>query len=395
MRRLTLAVTSALLMLPASALAASGSGVVLSVDSKHRTIEVVDTQHVVHAYQYRGRLPRLHAGSRISFRRSGSAVTHVKAGTRSSRTVSFLGRVVRSSTKGLVLRLADGKTLSFSSKQVRHTRVKPSQRHKRHARAAAAVRASAANVTITISGLQVGVVVLITETVDAHGNITITIAFPASSSVGGGQQASGVISEVDVDAFTLVTTDGSELRLHMSQDALANLNLQPCDNADVTYHQDAGMLIADSVNDTGSSNSADCGGDSQSQDAVGTITAVSADSVTVTTEDQGSMTFAVDSPDVTDGFVVGDVVDVSYLDNGDGTFSALDVEYIEQDSSGTVTAVSDGSLTITDDQTGQPETFVADPADGLFDGIAVGDHVDVNSHQSGGQLVVDSVEDQS
>ena len=75
------------------------------------------------------------------------------------------------------------------------------------------------------------------------------------------------------------------------------------------------------------------------------------------------MTFGVDSNDVTDGYQVGDVVDVTYADNGDGTYTADDVEWVEQDSTGTVTDVSDGSMTITDDQTGQPVTFVADPGD--------------------------------
>ena len=89
------------------------------------------------------------------------------------------------------------------------------------------------------------------------------------------------------------------------------------------------------------------------------------------------------------------LADVSYADNGDGTLDAGDVEYVEQDVSGTVTAVSDGSVTITPDGSDAPETFTADPGQGLFDGVAVGDQVDINYHQSGGQSVVDSVDDQS
>jgi hypothetical protein len=122
---------------------------------------------------------------------------------------------------------------------------------------------------------------------------------------------------------------------------------------------------------------------------------VSGDSITIDTQDNGSMTFAVDSSDITDGFQVGDVVDVTYTDNGDGTFDASDVEYVEQDSTGTVTAVSDGSMTFTDSDSGQPVTVTADPAAGVFDGIAVGDEVDVNYHQSGTQLVADEVDDGS
>lgn len=394
MKRLTLATISALLALPASALAASGSGVVLSLDAQHHAIEVVDSHHVVHAYHYRGRLPKLHAGSRISFQGSKTSIQAVKVAANGSRVVSFLGKVVRSSKNGLAVRLADGKTISFSSKQVRRTRPKPAQRHKKHGVRAAA-DASASSVTINISGLQAGVTVLVTETVDGQGNVSITIAFPGGSTLSTAQQASGTITEVDTDAFLLQTADGSVLRLHMATDALNNLNLQPCDSADVTYHQDAGMLIADTVGDNGTSSSPDCTGDSQSQDDVGTITAVSGDAITISTQDQGSMMFVVDSPDITDGFQVGDVVDVSYVDNGTGTLDAGDVEYVEQDASGTVTAVSDGSITIDPGDSGQPQTFTADPTQGLFDGVAVGDQVDINYHQSGSQQVLDRVDDQS
>jgi hypothetical protein len=393
MRRVTLGIVAAVLALPASAMAASGRGVVLSVDSRHKTVEVVDGSHVVHAYKFRGRLPRLHVGSEISFRRSGKAISAVKAGSASSRTVAFYGRVARSSRSGLVLRLADGKIVSFSSKQVRHQQPKPSQRHKRHAQVAL-MKVSLASLTINIQGLEPGVVVLITETADDHGNVTITIAFPPHSDpvAGGEQQASGTVTDVGDDTFVLSTDDGSDLRLHIAKAKLDQLGLQPCDTADITYHQDAGMLIADKVDPTGTSNSGDCSSNQDDHDAIGSITQVSGDQITISTQDQGSMTFAVDSADVTDGFQVGDVVDVTYTDTGSG-LDASDVEYVEQDSSGTVTAVSDGSLTITDDSTGQPVTFTADPSQGIFDGVALGDQVDVNYHQLGAQLLADSVDD--
>jgi hypothetical protein len=132
-------------------MAASGHGTVLSVDARHRTLEVVDSSHIVHAYKYQGRLPRLHAGSRISFQRGGKSVSHVKAGGGSSYTVAFYGRVARSGLSGLVLRLADGRTVRFSSKQVRHQRPKPAQRHKRQARFAL-IRSALASVTINFQG---------------------------------------------------------------------------------------------------------------------------------------------------------------------------------------------------------------------------------------------------
>ena len=58
---------------------------------------------------------------------------------------------------------------------------------------------------------------------------------------------------------------------------------------------------------------------------------------------------------------------------------ASDVEYVEQDATGTVTAASDGSLTITDDSTGHAVTFAAEPDSGTFDGVGVGDSVDVTT----------------
>ena len=49
---------------------------------------------------------------------------------------------------------------------------------------------------------------------------------------------------------------------------------------------------------------------------------------------------------------------------------------------GTVTAVSDGSVTITR-RLRPPQTFRADPTQALFDGVAVGEQVDINYRPSG------------
>jgi len=54
--------------------------------------------------------------------------------------------------------------------------------------------------------------------------------------------------------------------------------------------------------------------------------------------------------------------------------------------------VSDGSLTIGSGHGPRSETFVADPSQGMFDGISVGDGVDVIYHQSAGQMVADVVD---
>jgi hypothetical protein len=396
MKHYSLAVAAVALALPGSALAASPNGVVLSVDRAHHAIEVVDSGHVAHAYHYRGFLPKVHPGSHITFNRSGRTISHVTIDSNLSRTVAFYGRVVRSSRSGLVLRLADGTKLKLSSKQVSPTRHKPGKRQKphKHLMHAADLQVSAGGITIDIQGLQPGVTILVNETIDQAGNSTITITLPPPSAPGvyGQHQTSGIVTEVATDAFMVQTPDGSDLRLHIAQGDLANLNLQTCDTVDVIYHQDANILVADNVHSTGTSPSGDC---TSGRDATGTITDVSGMSLTITTQDQQSMTFTVDSADITSGYQVGDVVDVSYTSDSNGTLAADDVEYVEQNASGTVTSVSGGSMTITDNTTGQPETFVADPSEGMFDGITSGDQVDLTYHQAGGQLVADSVGDQT
>jgi hypothetical protein len=84
---------------------------------------------------------------------------------------------------------------------------------------------------------------------------------------------------------------------------------------------------------------------------------------------------------------------VSYTQNSDGTLAASDVEYVEQDATGTVTDVSSASVTITSSDTNQSETFTADPSQGVFDAVAVGDQIDVTYHQSSSLLVADTVDD--
>jgi hypothetical protein len=229
--------------------------------------------------------------------------------------------------------------------------------------------------------------VLITESVDDSGNVTITIALPpgATAGVASSQHAVGVIADVSRDGFLLDTPDGSELRLHAAQSTPADLGLQACQAVTVTYHQEANILVADSVQATGTSLSGDCADSRPTDHVTGTITQVSATGLTLGT-DQGPQTFTVDSADITDGFQVGDLVAVSSAQGVAG-----DVEYVERDATGTVTAVAAGSVTITG-VGGPARTFVADPSQGMFDGIALGDQVDVIYHQSSGQTVADVVD---
>jgi hypothetical protein len=391
-KRIALTAALSLLALPASAMAAN-KAVVLSVDAKHHSIQLVDTGHVVHAYQYRGLLPKLHVGSSVSFAKAGKTIKGIRVSSGASRSVSFYARVVRTSSNNVLLRLADGNTVRVSSKQLKH------KQGKRHHSVVPAMRANASlgNITLNIQGLTPGVTVIVTESVDAQGNMTITITLPApGSSVSTSQQASGTVTDVQTDTFVLTTSDGSTLNLHMAASALANLNLNVCDDAQVSYHQDANLLIADTAQVTGTSTSGDCASSGNPQDAVGAITAIAPDSVTVNVPGQGSMTFQTDpSAGLTDGFVIGDVVDVTYEDSGAGTFIADDVQYVQNDATGTVSSVSDGSITIIDDNTGQPVTFTADPSQSMFAGFGVGDQVDVSYHVNSGNNVVDQVSDNS
>jgi hypothetical protein len=199
-----------------------------------------------------------------------------------------------------------------------------------------AAAVSTAPVTVQVQGLTPGETVLIAETVDAQGHWTITLTLPPSSTASGGGSTSG---------------DGSG----------------------------AGAGTGD-----------DSGDD---QLAEGAITQVSDTHVTIGT---GSRTlgFSLDPSDgLTDGFLVGDVVDVTYYGNGDGSLSADDVEYVEQDATGVVSTVSADSITIADGITGQPATFSGDPDLDLFDGVNPGDEVDVTYHQSALGLVADAVGD--
>jgi hypothetical protein len=201
--------------------------------------------------------------------------------------------------------------------------------------AMAPASASAASVTLQLQGLAPGQTVLISETVDARGHWTITVTLPSSSgtTAGGG------------------TTSG------------------------------------------GGPGGGSGGGSADDQLAEGTITQLSDTQLAIHT-DSGALSFTVDrTAGLTDGFLVGDVVDVSYYQNPDGSLSADDIEYVEQDATGVVSTVSAAGLTLVDDTTGQADTFSGDPEMGLFDGVTPGDEVDVTYHQSATGLVADAVGD--
>ena len=298
MRRLTLGGMLAVLALfPAGTLAGTPRATVLSVDRHHRALRLIGADRLVHAYRYRGALPRLGVGDRVSFRRSGHTISHVTRTARASGTVAFNAQVVRSDTGALRLRLADGAPLSLAAPLMRQ-----------------------------IQGLTPGATVLIHETLNARRRWTVTIT-PPPSTTSSGTAASG--------------------------------DDPPADD----------------------------------QVAEGTITQVSGTALTLS-RGTGSLGFTVDpSSGLTDGFAVGDLVDVSYAQTADGSLIVDDMEYVEQDASGEVTAVSDGRITLAVQAGGDALTIAA--GQGLFDGILAGDAVDVAYHQSAAGAVADSVDDQS
>jgi hypothetical protein len=363
---------------------------------------------------------------------AAQAKSHGGSAHRRTRTVTFFARVLGSTPTGLLVRTRSGKKIFFSAAELaqkgvapKGSRSKPPKGHKRrrghrshaghrrhrsrgghhksggktHTRVHGPLDGtptSTPGITINIVGLQPGVTVEITETVDSSGVVAITITIPPSSSLPE-QSDSGVVTEVDRGAFMVLTPGGSDLRLNMAPATLASLDLQRCDTVEVTYHQDSELLIADTVRVTSSQISAAC---QSSGDVTGTITNVSDSGITIRT-DGGSMSFVVDDQDITDGFSVGDVVDVTYSTNDQGGLDASDVQYVENSASGTVTLVSQDSMTITESSSGNSATFVAgggfeeDWGINPFDGVSVGDQVQVAYHVSSGHKVADLVIDDS
>jgi hypothetical protein len=407
MKRLALIATLTTFAAPASALAATGHGVVLSNDSRHHTIQIVDSSHAVHAYRVRGRLGKLRAGSVVSFRARGRSISALHSLGR-AHTISYYAKVVRTSRQHVVLRLADGHTVNLKASSRKAGRGRKATRRAIARMASTGAGAGAPAVTINIQGLVPGSTVLVTEAIAPDGSITLTITLP-STTTANEQSVDGVVSDVEDNTFTVDTADGSSLVFHMAAKALDAVDMTPCDTVTVTYHSDAGMLVADNVDDTGTSDQGDCASDGSgdsgdgstdtsdsSSDETGPVTAVSSSSITIDTPDQGSMTFAVDpTSGLTDGFQPGDVVDVTYAAASGGAPQASDVEYVEDDVVGAVTAVDGGSVTLTNADTGSPVTFTADVSEQMFQGVAVGDQIDVTFHVAGGQQVVDNVDDQT
>jgi len=296
-----------------SAPAASGSapsngrGAVLSLSG--HTVRLVEAGHRVgdvHVASTRG----LRRGDVVSVRGGRAHVGgHVSK-------LSFLGRIVRSSGHGAVVRLGDGSTFSVGGGKPRAKRAS----------------AAAASVTINLQGLAPGQVLLITIGTDQQGNVAITIkVLPSATNIGDGELVvtGAITDDTGGGEFAIRADDGSGLRFQDPQQLLEAADASLCDTVEVGYHRDGTALVADALRVTGQSSQGDCaGGSAGASEVDGVATAIADDgsSLTVQPDDGGPVTtIPVDDPTLLDGIQVGDDVAVSLDDSG----TATDVELLD------------------------------------------------------------------
>src|SRR5207248_7300013 len=129
---------------------------------------------------------------------------------------------------------------------------------------------------INLDGLDPGQVVLITETVDAGGNVTITIKLmPNADPNGDDQDVTGTVTALGGDSVTIETDGGDSMTFQADPMLLEDFSTG--DQVDVSYYTDAdGSLVADDVEPLDDSGSDDL-------DVIGTVTALDDSSVTVET----------------------------------------------------------------------------------------------------------------
>jgi len=284
----------------------SGQGAILSLAG--HTVRLVDKSH---------RVADVHVNSTRGLRRGD--VVRVRGGrarvTGHVGKVAFLGRVVRSSGKGAVVRLGDGSTFKVGKPRGNGRRAR-----------------SAASVTIDFQGLSAGQTLLITIATDEQGNVAITIrVLPPATDIGDGElHAAGIVSDDEGDgSFAIRADDGSGLRFADPQRLLEAADAAWCDTVEVAYRKDGGRLVADALQVTGQSDQGACADDDWADDEVdGTVTAIAPDasSLTIAPDDGGDdATYQVDDPALLDGIAVGDDVAVT-LDEND---VAVDVELLD------------------------------------------------------------------
>jgi hypothetical protein len=148
-----------------------------------------------------------------------------------------------------------------------------------------AAAVSTAPVTIQVQGVAAGETVLISETVDARGQWTITLTLPSASATGGGttsgagpgdgpgdgagddQLAEGTITQVSGTGVSISTGSATlgfsvDPTAALTDDATGQLatfigdpdisafdGVNPDDQVDVSYHASAAGYVADAVDD--------------------------------------------------------------------------------------------------------------------------------------------------
>jgi hypothetical protein len=285
----------ALVLLPAAAQAKPQKGALLRVDRSHHRVEIVNARHVVRSYTVAGRLPsKLRSGAVVSFKPKGKKLSGLRV-TGRTRKLTFYGTVVSSAKKGAVLRLSDGRSWKVGKKQVK--------------------RAHGSSVSISLEGLDKGQVVLITMVTDSGGNVSITIKLVKGHDPTGGEddEAEGTVTAIDDTSITIDTGD-EEMTFEADADLLEDI--QVGDDVDVTYYGDGDTLVADDVELV----------DGEADDSVvGTVSQVRGDGLTVQVDGEGAMSFEADA-DVLEGVSVGELVEVTYYQEDDGSLVADDVE---------------------------------------------------------------------
>jgi hypothetical protein len=403
-RRAVLTGSVIALALPAVANATTPRGTVLLVNKHQHVIELVSSRHSVHGYAYVGNLSNVHFGSRVAYRSTRGFVHVITVQRRRAKQVTFVARVVASGGSGLVLRLVDGMLLAFAPSAL------PS----------------------SSSTLTPGHTVLVTERL-SRGKVRLTFGADAGSAgVGGsgrhptsgsgsgasggsscciptGAESSGtegIVVRMDSDHIVLQLTNGSSLTAQLPAAGLGYLSdsndLGPCEVIDFDYHQGPQGPVIDSFMPTGMSTSASisvpanqdtCADENGgSVDAVGTISQLSASSVTISVPGAGPLTIPLDPGQALNyGNSVGDIVDVTFSQNPNGSLSGSSIAPTEEYTTGTVTAVNSNTLAIKDAITGQTDTFA--PNDATFGPVSRGDVVAVAYYVASGQLEADNVSD--
>jgi hypothetical protein len=372
-------------------------------------VELVGAGDAVRGYRYGARFPAVAFGTELAYRATGNRLTRVRVLGRAGR-VSFHARVSSTAGGRLTVLLANGSRLSFSAWRIADPGFSPKPG-----------QAVLLTVTRGAGGLKVLLGPVGRRSSGGHRNTA-----PGHKNGGGKQSgtgptgptgptgvhsiephstASGVVTSIGADSFTLQLPDGSTLTPALPAASLAYLNnnvdVSDCETMTVDYSQGASGSVFDAFVPTGVSTDPiseslgdTCADESDGGiDVVGTITSLTSTSLSISIPGQASQAYAVDpSLDLIDSNEVGDLVDVMYSQNPDGSLSAGSVDYVEAYTTGTVLAVdnTDGTLSVADATTGQTDTF--GDGDASFSGITPGEDVGVDYYISGGQPQADDVE---